>query len=172
MIKRNFHLTKAIALLSLLLWLPTSHGAQEPSTPDTPQNQTKAFVATALDYLKAHGKEAAFTEFSKPEGQFVKGLSYIFVVDYNGEMLANGGDPKMVGTNKFNDKDIQGNRIIQDIIAKAKQGGGWVSYYWNDPVTKKVGCKSSYVVSVQDQFVVGSGFYHAPDEKGDCSVPA
>ncbi len=171
--QRTFHLA-LMAILGLLVWSSSSHSAQDNPNPapqsQPDQAQVKSFVGTAVNYIKAHGKKAAFTEFNKPNGAFVKGLTYVFIVDYKGVVLADGGDPTMVGTIKYDDKDIKGNYIIRDMLAKAKKGGGWVSYYWNDPVSKKVGCKSSYVVSIQDQYVVSSGYYHAPDAKGDCTV--
>ncbi len=168
--QRTFHLA-TIAIIGLLLWSTTSHSSQvnpPNAKPESVQEQTKSVVARAVDYIKAHGKKAAFREFNNTEGQFVKGLSYVFVVDHKGEILANGGEPNMVATNKYDDKDVKGNYIIRDIIAKAKSGGGWVNYYYS--VNRRVGCKSSYVVPVQD-YIVASGYYHEPDANGNCASP-
>lgn len=167
---RHFNFATAVALLGLLLWIPTSHSQDEKIKPTSNKKQVESFVASAADYVKAHGKEDAFKEFSNPRGAFVKGLSYIFVIDYKGVTLANGGNPDIIGANKYDMQDPKGNYVFRDIIAKAKQGGGWVSYYWDNPVTKKLGCKSSYVMPMEDQFVIGSGFYHDPNATGECTV--
>ncbi|GIN88543.1 hypothetical protein J6TS2_49290 [Heyndrickxia sporothermodurans] len=55
---------------------------------------------------------------------------YFYVLDEKGLELAH---PSMEGENKWDEKDTKGNLFIQDLIKKAKSGGGFTSYYWNLP---------------------------------------
>ena len=43
------------------------------------------------------------------------------------------GDANVEGTNRYNDSDIDGNYYIQDIIAAAKQGGGYAFFSFPKP---------------------------------------
>jgi signal transduction histidine kinase len=163
-------ISTAMPFFGLLLWFANSHGAGTDKALSA-QNRVEAFVKKAVDYINSHGKDTAFKEFNKPNGAFVNGTDYIFVIDYKGVTLANGGDPSLVGINNYDKQDVKGTYIFRDIIAKGKQGSGWTSYYWGDPVTNKLECKSSYIVNFKGEFIVGSGYYHDPNAKGECVVP-
>ena len=167
---RTFNLFTAAALLGILSWIPTSKAAEDTPNSTSAKEQVVSFVNLAKEHIKAYGKNEAFKEFNNSKGAFVKGPAYIFAIDYKGNMLANGGEPSIVGSNRYDMQDPKGNYAIRDLIAKGKQGGGWVSYYWNNPITQKIGCKSSYVLPIQDEFVIGSGYYHEANEKGECTV--
>jgi signal transduction histidine kinase len=50
--------------------------------------------------------------------------------------------------------------FIQEFAATAKKGGGWVSYDWAHPVTKKVESKVSYIHKLDGiDAYVGAGVY-------------
>lgn len=123
------------------------------------QNHIKNFVNSAVDYIKAHGKDAAIKEFNDKNGQFTKGDDYIFVIDFQGTMLANAYSPDLVGKNVMNLKDAKGKSLNHDLINKAKSGGGWVSYNWKNPATNKVQCKDSYTMPVDNSYLIGAGYY-------------
>lgn len=131
--------------------------------------QAQSLVTGALTFIKDNGIAKAIEEFNKSEGEFTKGSTYIFVIKNDGLMLANQGDPATVGKNEFDMKDISGKYPVREIIEKAKSGGGFVSYHWRNPVTQEIGCKTSYVKSVDDQHVIGSGFYHSVSSDGKCA---
>jgi signal transduction histidine kinase len=119
------------------------------------QEEAKAMVEKAYAYLQANGKEKAFAEISNREGQFVKGDVYVFVQDFNGVCLANGGNPKFVGMNHNGLKDPNGVYFIKEIIAKAKaKGAGWVDYMWVNPATKKIQPKTTYLKRIEGQDAV------------------
>ena len=121
--------------------------------------QVEAFVAKAADYVKAHGKVEALKVFSDPKGEFRQGAQYIFAEDFSGNELANGGQPEIVGQNLMNATDPKGVKILEVLIAAARQGSGWVSYTWNNPETGKEQAKRAYVIKVGDDWYVGSGMY-------------
>lgn len=152
-----------VFICSCLIWL-TAYAADAPDKTTIQKKQVKEFVLQAVDYIKTHGQKAAFAEFSNKNGSFVKGSLYIFVTDFNGVGLANGNHPDFIGRSLYNIKDKTGKYATRGLLAIAKQGGGWYSYQWINPATKKIECKRAYVVPVANSIMVGSGYY----TPGDC----
>jgi cytochrome c len=125
-----------------------------------PADEATVLVKDAAALIKAEGKEKAFAAFTDPAGKFVKGDLYIFVVDYEGVTLAHGGNAKLVGKNMKDLKDADGKLFMQDMIQKAKGGGGWVDYKWTNPTTKKVQEKSTLVQAIEGaNAFLGCGIY-------------
>ncbi len=143
-----------ISFLSLVLSIP-AFSAQE----NIKKEEVKKFLMSAADYIKMHGKDAAIKEFNDRHGLFTKGSDYIFVIDYQGTMLANVSRLDLVGKNVLSLKDANGKYLNQLLIKKAKMGGGWVSYLWVNPMTNKVQCKLSYVIPMGSSYFIGSGYY-------------
>lgn len=123
--------------------------------------EAKAMVEKAIAYWKANGKEKAIAEFNNPNGQFVKGNMYIHVQDFNGILLANGGNPKLVGQNHYELKDPTGKYFVKEQVEVAKtKGSGWVTYMWTNPATKKLQQKQAYVQRVEgENLFIGCGFF-------------
>lgn len=108
--------------------------------------EAKTLVEKAYSYLQEHGKEKAFADISKPDGQFVKGDLYVFVLDFKGKNLANGGNPSFVGISHIDLKDPDGKEFIKEMVELAKtKGSGWVEYKWLNPTTKMIQQKTTYV---------------------------
>jgi len=138
-------------------------------TPDSPmtgandsakmKQNSQDLVKKAVDYIKANGKESAIKEFNKPDGAFVNAGLYVFVIDYQGVLLANSNTPDLVGKNLSNVQDPDGTYFAKDLIAKSQSGGGWVTYRYPNPATKKTDCKNSYVVAGGSDYLVGVGYY-------------
>lgn len=125
-----------------------------------PADDATALVKDAAAFIKAEGKDKAFAAFNDPAGKFVKGDLYIFVVDYEGATLAHGGNAKLVGKNMKDLKDANGKLFMQDMIQKARSGGGWVDYKWTNPTTKKVQEKSTLVQAIEGaNAFLGCGIY-------------
>lgn len=121
--------------------------------------EATAMVKKGVDYVKAHGKEKAFAEFSNPSGQFVKGDLYVMVYDMDGLNKAHGANPKLIGKNLLDIKDANGVYIVKSFIEVAKgKGKGWVDYKWPNNITKAVESKSTYVEKVDD-VLIGVGIY-------------
>lgn len=121
--------------------------------------EATAMVKKGVDYVKAHGKEKAFAEFSNPSGQFVKGDLYVMVYDMDGLNKAHGANPKLIGKNLLEIKDANGVYIVKSFIEVAKgKGKGWVDYKWPNNITKAVESKSTYVEKVDD-VLIGVGIY-------------
>lgn len=103
----------------------------------------------------------AVAEFNNPSGQFKKGDLYVFAQDFNGLMLANGGNPKLTGQNHLELKDPTGKLFVKEMIESAKsKGSGWVNYSWTNPATKKVQPKKTWIQSVEGTDIyVGCGVF-------------
>jgi signal transduction histidine kinase len=116
-------------------------------------------VEKGVAYIKANGKEKAFAEFTDTKGKFIDRDLYIFVVDFKGLTLAHGGNPKLVGKDMSELKDSDGKFFIKAFIELAKtKGSGWVDYKWQNPVTKNIEPKSTYIQRYEDYFL-GCGIY-------------
>ena len=85
---------------------------------------------------------------------------YFFVYDMNGTSIMHPKQPWRVGENWWDVQDADGVYLIQELVAAAENGGGFVSYLWEQPTTGEVSQKISYAVRV-DKFdwMIGTGVY-------------
>ena len=126
------------------------------ATPD----EAKQLAAKAMAFYKANGKEKAIAEFNNPKGQFVKGDLYVVVQGFDGVLLANGGNPALVGQNHLELKDPGGKFFVKEEVEIAKKGSGWMTYQWVNPVTKKVGAKKAWIQRIEgENAFINCGFF-------------
>ncbi len=123
------------------------------------RQEVVAFVQEAVAYAQANGKEAALAEFSDPNGSFKRGELYIYAYDFNGNVIAHGGDVTLIGKNLIDYEDPNGVKVIQGLIEVARGGQGWFPYTWNNPQSGKQEPKLGYVMKVDDTWWLGSGTY-------------
>jgi signal transduction histidine kinase len=110
-------------------------------------------------FYKASGKRIALAEYTNPNGQFVKDEMYIYALNPRGTMLAHGVNEKFVGEEFIDIKDYDGKEFIKEIVDTAnREGSGWVTYKWYNPVTKEVLPKTVYFKKVDD-LIICSGIY-------------
>lgn len=122
-------------------------------------DDAKHWVEKAITFYKANGKDIALAECSSPLGRFVKAGMYIYVLDFNGTMLAHPVNPKYVGKDFYRIQDVDGKSFIKEIADCAnKSGSGWVEYKWFNPATKRVQPKTVYFEKV-DGMIFCSGVY-------------
>jgi len=76
--------------------------------------------------------------------RYNKGRGYFSVYTMKGEVITIPPKPHLKGKDIYNIKDKNGVEIVKELIAKAKAGGGFVEYHWDNPVTKKLEKKISY----------------------------
>lgn len=85
---------------------------------------------------------------------------YIWINGGDGVLLMQPHTPDRVGINQTNWTDVNGQYIFQKFIEKAKEGGGWVNYYWPKPDTNIDYPKISYVAYFEPwDWVIGTGEY-------------
>jgi cytochrome c len=121
--------------------------------------EAQALVEEAYDYVKKVGKQKALTEFSNPIGLFSRGELYIFAHEMKGTMIAHGFSTALVNKNNYDLKDAKGKFFVREMINLANtKGEGWVEYYWENPMTKIIQVKRTYIKKVDD-FFVGCGVF-------------
>ncbi len=112
------------------------------------------------------GLDAAVAEINKKDGKFVWKDSYVFLVDFNGKMLAHPMSPKLVGTNVNDMKDksddpAKAKLLFREFTETAKRKGqGWVSYMWKNPDDPKARAKISHIYRVPGKdMYAGAGIW-------------
>jgi cytochrome c len=127
----------------------------------TPVSKAEELVDKALAAIKSQGKDAALAEFNKPDGHFVDGELYIYAYDLEGNCLALGANPKLVGKNLIELKSSNGVYQIKELIAQIKaKGSARVEAEFTNPLTKKVQPKILVAKRVPGaEYFVGSGVY-------------
>ena len=83
------------------------------------------------EYSEAQAKELAADMVRNL--RFNDGKGYFWIDTVDGTNVVQLGDANVEGTNRYNDSDIDGNYYIQDIIAAAKQGGGYACFSFPKP---------------------------------------
>ncbi|MBS0287548.1 MAG: cache domain-containing protein [Proteobacteria bacterium] len=145
------------------------HAEPTPTAHSQDGKNVVALVNKAKEYIESHGKVEAMKEFNKKVGLFSKDSSYVFAVAYDGTYLATINYPNLVGVNQFSLKDPHRTFLVKEEINKAKLGGGWLKpRLKKNPHTGKHECKASYVIAMEGDYLIGSGYYYQPDRAGKC----
>lgn len=134
----------AAALLGAQLALP---GIVMAAADRGSEAEAQAMVKQAVALVKSAGPEKAYKTFTDhPDGAFKDRDLYVFVYDFEGNCLAQGANPKMVGKNLITMKDADGNALIKGMIDLVKsKGSGWYGpYKFNNPNTNTYEPKKSY----------------------------
>ena len=163
-----------VLILALTTLSPTAHPAiaQDPevTASDVVDRETlKAFVLAA----KAYGDKAStlpeylniLQEF-RTEGPWKQGSVYLFLFSTEGLFILHGANPDLEGQNLIDLEDANGVKMVQELIAVAAEGGGYVEYLWDNPAVEgdeEIGSpKVSYAIpysALGQDFVLGSGFF-------------
>ena len=119
----------------------------------------EALVKAGADYCKKVGVEACVEEFNKSESAFVKGDLYIWANDFDGIITAHPKKP-LKGKNMYRYKDKAGTQLFKDFIDKVKaDGSGWVDYVWDHPTRGEQTPKTSFVIGIGENQLIGAGVY-------------
>jgi len=121
--------------------------------------EAEAMVKKGVAFIKANGPEKAAEEFTHGKSFKDRDL-YIVYTEFSGNVLAHGGNAKLVGKNLTGMKDSEGNPFFQMLLDLAKaKGKGWSgSYRFMNPATQKIEAKVMYLESVGETYV-GVGIY-------------
>lgn len=116
-------------------------------------------VEQAVDHLhRSASRETFLRDISDPAQGFHDRDMYVFVLDRLGTYLAFGGNPAKVGTRVQSIAGIDGQGLVDAIVAQASFEPGWVEYDITNPLSGKVQTKMSFVLQIEDWFV-GCGVY-------------
>lgn len=139
--ERNMLKAKETELLNLTnLALSAIEGVYADAGPqDEAAKEQVRSILTALDY----GKDG-----------------YFFVYDYDGNNVVHPRQTFRPGHNWLDLTDPDGDKVIANLIAKAKEGGGLHQYKWEKPSTGEIADKLSFAVGLEKwKWMVGTGVY-------------
>jgi len=118
---------------------------------------------TSIDHLYGAGRD---DEAAKEQAKAILSSmnfgndGYFFVYDLEGLNIVHPRQPELVGTDQWNKHDGDGVYMIQELIARAKEGGGFQRYLWPKPSTGKITRKLSYAVLLPRWgWMLGTGIY-------------
>lgn len=133
---------------------------------DARQAELRHYVDLAVStvqplYERRHTDPAARAEALRLLGSLDYGNDgYFFVYDLQGRVLMHSRQPELVGQDLWEMRGPQGQATIQQLIARARAGGGFVTYPWFKPSTGQVAPKLGYVVALPDwNWMIGTGLY-------------
>ncbi len=151
----------AMLLLSFVaLTAACGSGSDDTTTAAPTKADVQAFVQEAVAFAKEKGKDVALQTFTQAGGEFHQGQLYIFAYNFDGTVIAHGGDAKLVGQNLIDMKDPKGVQVIRELVKLAQQGSGWLYYTWPNPQNNnQQEPKLGYVEKVDDTWFLGSGTY-------------
>ncbi|WOF15667.1 calcium:proton antiporter [Methanoplanus sp. FWC-SCC4] len=118
------------------------------------------FTNNAVEFAKENGREKALAEISNTSGKFVQGNLYIYAYDFNGTLLAHPYLTDKTGKNLNEKTGPYGVRSVEVLSKKAKLGGGYVIFGWENPSNdNKPELKLGYVKPVDENWWLGTGVY-------------
>jgi cytochrome c len=148
--------------LALMLSLALSAGAFSAHAADggATKEEAVAMVKKGVAYVKANGKDKAYTDISdKANAEFHHQDLYLTVYALDGTVRAHGANAKMIGKNLIELKDIDGKAFVKERMDLAKTNATfWQDYKFTNPETKKIEPKSMYCEKLDDTVVCG-GIY-------------
>ena len=119
--------------LAVMVFFSALSGVQAATEQDA-----KILAQKTVQFIKDNGLEKAKTEVMNPAGQFKRADLLINVSDFHGILLAHNTYPALAGQNHMELRDSAGKYFIRDGVEIAKKGGGWMSFMWTNPETKKI----------------------------------
>ena len=147
--------TSALACAALLALAALAHAAEGGATAE----QATAMVKKGVAFIKAGGAEKGYAEITSKTSQFKFEDLYLVVYGLDGTVLAHGANPKMVGRNLIDLKDIDGKAFVKERVDLAKEKASfWQDYKFTNPETKKIEPKAMYCERLE-QTVVCGGIY-------------
>ena len=162
----------AIAAIGALLVVETRklEGQQAQLLEDvlisTKRDELRNYISlalTSIDHLYGAGRD---DEVAKEQARAILSSmnfgddGYFYVYAYDGLNLVHPRQPDLVGTNLWNMRDTDGTWVIRELIARAKEGGGFQRYLWPKPSTAKIERKLGYAVALPRWgWMLGTGIY-------------
>lgn len=85
---------------------------------------------------------------------------YFFVYDLNGRNLMHPRQPELEGRMLMDLQDVNGVHVVRELIARAREGGGFLRYDWPKPSTGESTPKLGHAVMLERWgWVLGTGLY-------------
>lgn len=120
--------------------------------------EAMALVQAAVEHRNRTSRDAFVRDITDPARGFYDRDMYVFVLDREGTYLAFGGKPEKVNSRVQDIPGVDGQALMNAIIAQAESSEGWVEYDIVNPLNGGIQTKMSYVLKVDDWYV-GCGVY-------------
>jgi cytochrome c len=118
--------------------------------------EAEAMVKKTIAYLKTHHKDNTYAEVNRKDGPFTDRDLYMVVYGMDGVVRAHGANPKMIGKNLMELKDIDGKAFVKERVEMAKKNPSfWQEYKFTNPTNGKIEPKAMYCQPHEDMVVCG-----------------
>jgi len=121
-------------------------------------DEAHALVTKAVALWKRRGA-ACLPEITDPANGFADRDMYVFAWDRSLVYHAFAGKPQNLRKTAAQILGTDVTRLMHDVWAAADRGGGWVDYEFLNPSTGQLAPKTSFVVPVGNDMVLGCGIY-------------
>ena len=134
---------------------------------DAKKAELRNYISLARTaFLNVYGRALPDDEAAKLEvTQILSSMLYgqdgfFFVYNYDGTNLVSPRQTELIGKNWLDLSDPAGQPVVNDLIAIARQGGGYHAYDWPKPSTGETARMVTYVIGLQDwRWAVGTGIF-------------
>jgi methyl-accepting chemotaxis protein len=120
--------------------------------------EAMTLVERALAHRSQSGRDAFVRDLTEPSQGFHDRDMYVFALDRQGSYRAFAGKPEKVGSRVQDIVGVDGQALLEAIVAQAETEPGWVEYDITNPASGRIQTKMSYVVKADDLYV-GCGVY-------------
>jgi len=121
----------------------------------TDPESLKAFVLAAKDEITRIAtnldEAAKLKQWVKTEGDWKSGSTFLIIFAINGNVYAHGNDRGAEDRSLLDVEDERGAKVVEELLAAAAQGGGFVEYHDD-------GLKTAYAVPFRRRFVLVGGY--------------
>ena len=122
-------------------------------------DEAYAMVQRGFDLVQQIGLNAATTQFNDKNGDFISRDLYLFVFDRHGVYKVFSSTPGNVGKRVHDIRGLDGEHVIREGFGAAERGGGWIDYEVVNPVTDVVDLKTSYILPLGQDMLIGCGVF-------------
>jgi methyl-accepting chemotaxis protein len=168
--KRTLMMTLAVLLNVAVLCLPASAQTGKRENPSAQDLLVKSEVETAVSMLQAifakqQQGEMTLEQAKKLGADLLRELrygtdGYFWADTTEGVNVVLYGRKDVEGRKRIEDKDLKGTFYVKEFLAKGKDGGGYVEYWFPKKGQAEPQPKRSYVLLFKPfGWVVGSGYY-------------
>ncbi|RDE25226.1 methyl-accepting chemotaxis protein [Motiliproteus coralliicola] len=157
----------ALILLLITAWEASSLSERQSSSAETSllelkKQEVKAYIEVAYSAIEALYESGATLEEALPILRSIKygKNGYVFGYSGSGDRIFIGQGNKGIGDNFWDLTDSNGKKLIQELVAAGKAGGGYVTYHFPKPGQTEAEPKLSYAIFLDRwDLMVGTGFY-------------
>jgi len=174
-IKKKLILVSFVALMSLIIFALFSLSVTDRMLNSSLRDKLKALTETSAGVAEYYYQQQQNGKLTKPQAmqqfkntlhsmRYGAGQEFYFAVDYEGTFIAMGGDPKLAddSVNIIDLRDpVTDQLMTQNLIALAKNGGGFDNHYWPKAGEAEPSHKMAYVMGFKPWgLYIGTGLYY------------